>query len=211
KGVAGLTQCEVNVLAHALKAKTIRVVKVTNATKGMCQYFCGIALAHNDLTAAIIASKEPVIIGKAPPVGSPFPNARWMFVNGTFDYNGPPRLQSSSAATRKKKPKVASSSRTQDDDGDVASMDSTTTIRPKSNLHLDVVVPPSHPFKLAKCPPTKPVPTPIQVLSSPDGVNKPGADHPLDISDGKSPSKDDADHNDSSRSRKQKLQAKGGI
>ncbi|KAG1901764.1 uncharacterized protein F5891DRAFT_1187230 [Suillus fuscotomentosus] len=193
KGVAGLTQHEVNVLAHALKVKTMCVVKVTNATK-----------------AAIIASKEPVIIGEAPPVGSPFPNVRRMFVNRTFDYNGPPHLQTSSAATRKKKPKVASSSRTQDDDGDVASMDSTTTIRPKSNLHLKVVVPPpSRPFKLAKRPPTKLAPTPIHVLSSPDGVNKPGADNPLNISDGESPSEDDADHDDSSRSCKQKLQPKG--
>ncbi|KAG2747741.1 hypothetical protein P692DRAFT_201684006, partial [Suillus brevipes Sb2] len=73
KGVAGLTQREVNVLAHSLKAKTMRT-----------------ALAHNNLTGAVIASKEPVIIGEAPPADSIFPNARRMFVNGTFDYGGPP-------------------------------------------------------------------------------------------------------------------------
>jgi hypothetical protein len=168
----------------------------------------------------MIASTEPVIIGEAPPANSPFPNARRMFVNGTFDYNGPPRLQPSSAATRKRKQK-ASSSHIQDDDTDIASMDSTTTIRPKSNLRPEVVIPPSRPFKLAKRPPAKPVvievdkPVVIEVWSSPDGVDELDDDddeeeEPLNGSGREIPSEDDEDYDDFSPSRKRKLKAGGG-
>ncbi|KAG1801844.1 uncharacterized protein BJ212DRAFT_1487572 [Suillus subaureus] len=137
KGVAGLTQHEVNVLAHLLKAKTMHIVKVTKTIGG-----------------AVIASKEPVIIGKAPPADSIFQNARRMFVNGTFDYGGPPCLQASSAITRKKKPKVPMSVHTHDDVMGIVAKDTMTTIQ-KTNLHPEVLIPPpSHPFKLAKQLPT---------------------------------------------------------
>ncbi|KAG1846830.1 hypothetical protein F4604DRAFT_1936148 [Suillus subluteus] len=198
KGVAGLTQREVNVLALALKAKTMRVVKVTKA-----------------IGVAVIASKEPVIIGEAPPANSPFPNARRMFVNGTFDYQGPARLQPSSATTKKKKPKVPSSRTQTDGDTDIAAMDSTTAIRRNTKLRPEVVIPPSRPFKLAKCPPTKPVV--IEVRSSPDGVDEPCGDddeeeeeEPLNGSGHEIPSEDDKDFDDFSCSQKRKLKAGGG-
>jgi hypothetical protein len=152
----------------------------------------------------VIASKEPVIIGEAPPADSIFPNARRMFVNGTFDYGGPPRLQASSAITRKKKPKAPVSAHTQDDVTGIAAKDTTTTIR-KTNLRPEVLIPPpSRPFKLAKRLPTKPVPAPIEILSSTDGVKKPD-EEPLDSSNGEIHSEDNADYGDFSRSRKRKL------
>ncbi|KAG1841475.1 hypothetical protein C8R48DRAFT_781381 [Suillus tomentosus] len=162
--------------------------------------------------SAVIASKEPVIIGEAPPVDSSFPNARCMFVNGTFDYNGPTHLQPSSTITRKKKPKVPSSSHTQDDGSDTAVKDTTTTIH-KTNLRPEVLIPspppPSCPFKLAKRLPTKLVQAPIEILSSPDDIDKPDEEEPPDLSNGELHSEDDANYDDFSHSWKRKLNTGG--
>ncbi|KAG1803028.1 uncharacterized protein BJ212DRAFT_1487250 [Suillus subaureus] len=126
-----------------------------------------------------------------------------MFVNGTFDYGGPPHLQASSAITRKK-PKVPMSAHTQDDVMGIVAKDTMTTIQ-KTNLRSEVLIPPpSHPFKLAKRLPTKPVPAPIEILSSTDGVEKPD-EEPLNSSNGKIHSEDNADYGDFSHSRSWKL------
>ncbi|KAG2117887.1 uncharacterized protein F5147DRAFT_648325 [Suillus discolor] len=190
KGVAGLTQHEASVLSHALKVKTMHVVKVTKA---------------------IGASKEPVIIGEVPPVDFLFPNVRWMFVNRTFDYDGPACLQPSFATTRKKKPKVLLSSHTQDNGSGTAVKDTMTTIH-KTNLHPKVLIPPPPPsclFKLTKSLPTKPVPAPIEILSSSDDINKPD-EEPLELSNGELHSKDDTDYDDFSCLWKRKLNT-GGV
>lgn len=206
----------------------MRVVKVTKAIGGTYYNLLKITLAYNVSTVVVIASNEPIIIGKAPPTNSSFPNMRHMFINGTFDYKGPAHLQPSSATTRKKKPKVPSSHTQTDGDTNIAAMDSTTAIHCNTKLHLKAVIPPSHPFKLAKHPPTKPVvievdkPVVIEVWSSPDGIDEPhdGDDDddeekeekkkPLNGSGRKIPSKDDKNYDDFSHSWKQKLKAGSG-
>jgi hypothetical protein len=72
-------------------------------------------------------------------------------------------------------------------------------------LHPKVLIPPpSRPFKLAKHLPTKPVPAPIEILSGTDAVEKPD-EEPLDSSNGKIHSEDNANYGDFSCSQKWKL------
>ncbi|KAG2129454.1 hypothetical protein DEU56DRAFT_758152 [Suillus clintonianus] len=185
KGVAGLMQCEVNVLTLTLKAKTMCIVKVTKA---------------------IGASKEPIIIGEAPPADSPFPNTRPCTPSTQLCHNQEEEVEG---------PLISYT--------DIAAMDSMTAICHKTKMCPEVLIPPLCPFKLVKCPPAKPVV--IEVRSSPDVVDELHDDdddddddddeeeeeeeEPLNGSCREIPSEGDKDYDDFSHSQKRKLKAGG--
>ncbi|KAG1843342.1 hypothetical protein DFJ58DRAFT_731631 [Suillus subalutaceus] len=95
-------------------------------------------LTQKEVTILVEALKAksmnewPVIFGEAPPLDYPHAHARCLFVDEHINYNGPPCIKSSTATTKIKK--------------------STTSVG-KSGMHLEVVPPPSRPFKVVARPP----------------------------------------------------------
>ncbi|KAG2745362.1 hypothetical protein P692DRAFT_20655750, partial [Suillus brevipes Sb2] len=86
KGIANLTLKETGILITALKAGSMQVKKVSEATQ-----------------ALLLTSEMPVLEGAPPAEDSAHRGARRLFANGQSDRLGLPRAKPSAAATRMKK------------------------------------------------------------------------------------------------------------
>ncbi|KAG1858748.1 hypothetical protein DFJ58DRAFT_840341 [Suillus subalutaceus] len=107
----------------------------------------------DDHRSAVIASQKPVIEGEAPPPEWLHAGARRMFINGNTDYDGLPRIKFSAATTKVRKDEPAGTSM-------LKPLPRAMAQKPNSNMRLEVVPPPSRPFKVVP----RPIATPRDVI-----------------------------------------------
>jgi len=109
-----------------------------------------ISMDTNGATAALVASKSPVIINAPPPSDSKLQKGRRIFCNSVIDYNGPDRLPNPSA-TRIKKNKGKKRMVTDIDTSSIADSDAIDEMprikEPKSAAKLLGVFPPQRSSK----------------------------------------------------------------
>jgi len=105
KGIADLSLSDRRRLHAALTDEEISVTKVqSKQDRSMyLKYVHNIVLICGVLSEALCDSELPVIIGAPPPADSGHAKAQQMYVNGTIDHEGPPRLPPSKAVTRIKR------------------------------------------------------------------------------------------------------------
>jgi len=105
KGIADLSHVDRHHLHTVLTDGEISVTKVQSKhERSKClKYVHNSVLMCGLLSEALGNSKLPVIIGAPPPADSGHAKAQQMYVNGTIDYKGPPRLLPSKVATRIKR------------------------------------------------------------------------------------------------------------
>ncbi|KAG1830082.1 hypothetical protein DFJ58DRAFT_737080 [Suillus subalutaceus] len=171
KGIGALMYKEIAALVDSLKAGTMRIIKFPD-----------------DDRAAAIASEKPIIEGEAPPSEWPHHGARRLFLDGHTDHNGLRRLKPSTATTKVKKgvkapkhPIPPSEDEPSDDESleGVSVNDAVGTSaleplpqvnvrKPNYKMRVEVVPPPSRPFKVVRLP--LPLPRPSKAVPMPSGT-----------------------------------------
>ncbi|KAG1724159.1 uncharacterized protein EDB91DRAFT_1255376 [Suillus paluster] len=143
KGIGALMQKEIAVLVDSLKAGTMCITQFPKEDR-----------------PAVTTSEKAVIEGEAPPPEWPHHGARRLFLDGHTDHNGLPRLKPSTATTKVKKGKAPESPPPPSNDEGVDNDDA-----PNPNMRVEVVPPPSRPFKVVQ--PPLPPSRPFRVVPKP--------------------------------------------
>ncbi|KAG1847695.1 hypothetical protein DFJ58DRAFT_843138 [Suillus subalutaceus] len=145
-------------------------------------------LFPSEAHTAAIASEKPIIEGEAPPSEWPHHGARRLFLDGHTDHNGLRRLKPSTATTKVKKgvkapkhPIPPSEDEPSDDESleGVSVNDAVGTSaleplpqvnvrKPNYKMRVEVVPPPSRPFKVVRLP--LPLPRPSKAVPMPSGT-----------------------------------------
>lgn len=169
------------------------------------------------------------MLGEAPPAGSIYVRGRCMFVDGTINREGLPRLQPSTATTKVKVSKPSTSKDTAfralpTIDSEVESLPSHTPIRKQKLVPVVElpVRPPARPFKVVKAPsgkrkPERPAsraaPTPEVISIDMSSEAQASSDDSGDEVKEKEPLEDvdsDSEYDDTIASRKRKAKATSG-